>query len=103
MNRPARDMESSMSLHQQRIGARPDPARAGGTHLTPEEFSARLEASARSLWLIAAAVLGERSDADDALQEAAMIGLRKVAEFDPATNFGAWMGGIVRNVSRNIA
>jgi RNA polymerase sigma-70 factor (ECF subfamily) len=55
------------------------------------------------LWLIAAAVLGQRSDADDVLQEAAMIGLRKIGEFDPATNFAAWMGGIVRNVARNHA
>lgn len=78
--------------------------RVGETRaLTPEEFSARLQASSRSLWLIAAAVLGQRSDADDVLQEAAMIGLRKVAEFDPATNFAAWMGGIVRNVARNHA
>jgi RNA polymerase sigma-70 factor (ECF subfamily) len=71
--------------------------------MAPEEFSARLQSASRSLWLIAAAVLGQRSDADDVLQEAAMIGLRKVAEFDPATNFAAWMGGIVRNVARNHA
>jgi RNA polymerase sigma-70 factor (ECF subfamily) len=71
--------------------------------LAPEQFSARLGEVSRSLWLIAAAVLGERSDADDVVQEAAMIGLRKLGEFDPSTNFSAWMGGIVRNVARNYA
>lgn len=76
---------------------------AGVRAMTPEEFSARLQSAWRSLWLIAAAVLGQRSDADDVLQEAAMIGLRKIGEFDPATNFAAWMGGIVRNVARNHA
>lgn len=94
------------------MGSKPEPAAAdaqarpgvrGAGVLTPEEFSARLQGCSRSLWLIAAAVLGERFDADDVLQEAAMIGLRKVHEFDPATNFAAWMGGIVRNVARNYA
>jgi RNA polymerase sigma-70 factor (ECF subfamily) len=45
--------------------------------------------------------MGDRSDADDVLQEAAMIAMRKLGDFDPATNFTAWMGEIVRNVARN--
>lgn len=77
------------------------PAR--GPSLAPDEFSARFQAAARTLWLIAAGVLGDRNDAEDVLQEAAMIGLRKRSEFDPSTSFAAWMGGIVRNVARNYA
>jgi len=48
-------------------------------------------------------VLGRRTDAEDVLQEAAMIGLRKISDFEEGTNFAAWMGGIVRNVARNHA
>jgi RNA polymerase sigma-70 factor (ECF subfamily) len=55
------------------------------------------------LWVIAAAVLGRKTDAEDVLQEAAMIALRKISDFEEGTNFGAWMGGIVRNVARNYA
>ena len=71
--------------------------------LEPGEFTARFQAASRTLWVIAAAVLGRRSDAEDVLQEAAMIGLRKIADFEEGTNFSAWMGGIVRNVARNHA
>ncbi|MEX2219245.1 MAG: RNA polymerase sigma factor [Phycisphaerales bacterium] len=71
--------------------------------MTPGEFSARFQEAWRTLWIIAAAVLGRRTDAEDVLQEAAMIGLRKVADFQEGTSFAAWMGGIVRNVARNHA
>jgi RNA polymerase sigma-70 factor (ECF subfamily) len=71
--------------------------------LTPAEFSARLTSVSKTLWLIAAAVVGRRDEAEDIVQESAMIGLQKIAEFRPDTNFAAWMGGIVRNVARNAA
>jgi RNA polymerase sigma-70 factor (ECF subfamily) len=76
---------------------------AGRQKLDPAEFSLRLQTASRTLWLIAAAVLGRRTDAEDVLQEAAVIGLQKLSDFDPSTNFSAWMGGIVRNVARNQA
>jgi RNA polymerase sigma-70 factor (ECF subfamily) len=104
MKSERRDIQKSMSLHPEpSTGARGRPRTEDRLRLTREEFSARLQTSSRSLWLIAAAVLGHRSDADDVLQEAAMIGLSKIDEFDPETNFAAWMGGIVRNVARNHA
>ncbi len=71
--------------------------------LSPAEFSTRLTQVSRSLWLIAAAVLGRREGAEDVVQESAVIGLQKIHEFQPDTNFAAWMGGIVRNVARNAA
>lgn len=71
--------------------------------LTPAEFSLRFQAASRSLWLIAAAVMGRRDDAQDIVQESAVIGLQKINEFRPDTNFAAWMGGIVRNLARNHA
>lgn len=73
-----------------------------GRHpFTAEEFAGRFQASWHTLWLIAAAVLSDRAGADDVLQESAMIALGKLEQFDPGTNFTAWMGRIVRFVALN--
>jgi RNA polymerase sigma-70 factor, ECF subfamily len=101
MPRPARDISHQMRAVRNAAGGA--GAVMMGNRLTPAEFSARLETSRRTLWLIAAGVLSGRADAEDCVQEAAMIGLSKVDDFDPATSFPAWMGGIVRNVARNHA
>lgn len=84
-------------------GPRAEVSAARGSALTPAEFSSRLVAVSRTLWLIAASVLGRREGAEDVVQESAVIGLQKIGEFNPETNFAAWMGGIVRNVARNAA
>ena len=73
------------------------------TRLTRDEFARLFQDSSRQLWCIAAAVLGDRSEAHDAVQDAAVIGLQKLDQFDPDTSYAAWMGQIVRNVSRNLA
>ena len=70
-------------------------------NLSRREFVDRFEASSRTLWCIAAAVLGSRDEAEDVVQEAVSIALSKLDDFDPQTNFTAWMGQIVRNVARN--
>ncbi|MCB9855722.1 MAG: RNA polymerase sigma factor [Phycisphaerales bacterium] len=66
-------------------------------------FDRQYLASYRVLWLIAAGVTGNRSMADDVVQEAAMIALGKLEQFTPGTNFKAWMGQIVRHVGANAA
>ena len=76
-------------------------ARQPRSGLTEEAFGTRFEACYRSLWVVAAAVLGTREGAEDAVQDAAEIGLRKRTGFDPSTDFCAWMSQIVRNVARN--
>lgn len=106
MNQRETDIQGLMGLRTEAQAAPPalgGSDRARGKGLAPEEFSARLGQASRTLWLIAAGVLGDRADADDVLQDAAMIGFRKIHEFDPATSFAAWMGEIVRNVARNAA
>jgi RNA polymerase sigma-70 factor, ECF subfamily len=78
---------------------RADPQHPGS--LTPAVFAACFRRSSPALWCIAAAVLGERTHAEDVLQEAAMIGLGKLGAFVPHTSFTAWMGQIVRFTALN--
>lgn len=69
--------------------------------LTKHEFARRFQASGRLLWVVAAGVLGEASEADDVLQEAGMMAFAKLDQFQPGTNFQAWMAQFVRNVALN--
>ncbi len=78
-------------------GARP----AGGRRLSPEQFAAHFQETARLLWTIGAGVLGDPSEAEDVLQEACVMALGKLEHFEPGTNFAAWMGSFVRNVALN--
>lgn len=71
--------------------------------LTPTAFAARFQSVWQPLWCIAAAVVRDRNEADDIVQEAAVIALGKLNQFDPGTNFTAWMGKIVRFVALNHA
>ena len=84
---------------------RADSAAAHTVHDTLSDrcpqFLTLLGAAHPRLWLIAAAVTGDRTEADDVLQDAAMIGLSKFADFIPGSNFEAWMGQITRNVALN--
>jgi RNA polymerase sigma-70 factor (ECF subfamily) len=69
--------------------------------LSPNQFAERLTGSSRTLWCIAAGVLGSHARAEDVVQEAAVIALGKLQEFDPGSNFEAWMGQIVRYAALN--
>lgn len=76
-----------------------DPNHPGS--LTPAVFADSFRHCTPALWCIAAAVLGERTHAEDVLQEAAMTGLSKLGAFVPNSNFAAWMGQIVRFTALN--
>ncbi len=71
------------------------------TPLGPEGFADHFKASSQVLWCIAMAIVRDPAQAEDVLQEAALIALRKLDDFDPATAFAAWMGQIVRYVALN--
>ncbi len=69
--------------------------------LDVEAFASRLSAAYQRLWLIAAAITGDRTEADDIVQEAALVALRKLGEFQEGSNFSAWMAQIVRLTALN--
>lgn len=97
----ARNISGGMTDRSRPIAAR-QPAE-DQQHLTPARFAASFNSAWQTLWYIAAAVLGDRSGADDVLQEAAMVALGKLSQFDANSNFLAWMGKIVRFIALNHA
>jgi len=94
------------------VAEKPGPLGDGSGHetagparsvLTGTEFAAKYRECSRVLWCIAAGVVNDRSLADDVVQEAAMIALGKLDQFDPSTNFTAWAGQVVRFTALNTA
>jgi RNA polymerase sigma-70 factor (ECF subfamily) len=71
--------------------------------LDVSEFAEEFRSSARALWTIAAGIVNDPAGADDVVQEAALTALGKLDEFEPRTNFTAWMAKIVRFVALNHA
>ena len=71
--------------------------------LSRTKFAEFFENSWRTLWCVAAAVLGSRDEVEDVLQESALIALGKLGDFDPQSNFTAWMAQIVRYTALNTA
>lgn len=69
--------------------------------LTADEFCARFQDGARVLWTLAAGLLGDPTEAEDVCQEAFLAAYAKRGQFEPGTNFQAWMGRFIRNVVAN--
>lgn len=65
------------------------------------EFARKYEAAFGRLWLIAAGAIGDRSAADDIVQESAIIAYKKLHSFRDGTNFEAWASQIVRYCAAN--
>jgi len=78
-----------------------NPGLLAARRLDADGFAAAFAAAAPALWTVAAGVLGDRSEAEDVLQEAALIGLRRLDQFQPGTDFQAWCGRIVRYTALN--
>jgi len=49
------------------------------------------------LWTLAAGLLGDPTEAEDVCQEAFLAAYAKRGQFEPGTNFQAWMGRFIRN------
>lgn len=64
-------------------------------------FAALFAAVYGRLWLLASALIGDRTEAEDLVQEAALVGMQKFSTFEPDSNFSAWMSQIVRYQAQN--
>ena len=64
--------------------------------LSPAQFATEFQGCYSRLWLLAAAILGDRHLAEDIVQDAGIAALRQLHEFKAGTNFLAWMSQIVR-------
>jgi RNA polymerase sigma-70 factor (ECF subfamily) len=53
------------------------------------------------LTTIAAAIVGDQAQAEDIVQEAAIIAMEKIADFQVGTNITAWLAEIVRRCALN--
>ena len=69
--------------------------------LSAEEFTVRFQSGARVLWTLAAGISGDPTEAEDVCQEAFLAAYPKRSQFQPGTDFLAWMGRFVRNVATN--
>lgn len=78
-------------------------ARASAGPLAPGDFARLFERHYGVLWCAAAGVLGDRTLAQDVVQQAAVVGLERLHTFDPETSFVAWMVQIAKNLALNEA
>jgi len=55
------------------------------------------------LWCAAVSVVRDRTLAQDVVQQAAIVGLERLNDFEPDTSFISWMVRIVKNIGLNEA
>lgn len=67
----------------------------------PSEFANELTSVYPRLWLIAVGLVGDRTQAEDIVQDATVVAWQKFGTFQHGTNFGAWMAAIVRRCASN--
>lgn len=77
--------------------------RAADKPTARETFAIQFRASFRAFWLTAVGIVNDHTVAEDVVQEAAIVALNKLDQFEQGTNFQAWMGRIVRYVALNTA
>jgi RNA polymerase sigma-70 factor (ECF subfamily) len=80
-----------------------EPPRDGPDELDLDKFVALYAEAHPRLHLIATGIVGDRIQAEDLVQEAAMIALQKRSQFTTGTNFAAWVAEIVRRCAWNYA
>ena len=87
-------------------GALESEAESGRTYrlrLDAGSFARLYQESYRVLWCAAAAIVRDRTQADDLVQQSAVTALERLEQFSPGTSFVGWMVTIVRNTALNEA
>lgn len=82
----------------------PGTAKPGaGTDESAASFAVLLAPARPRMFLVALAIVADRTEAEDVLQDATITGLNKyrAGEFRQGTNFEAWMGQITRYTALN--
>lgn len=65
------------------------------------ELVAQYRVAYPRLATIAAAIVGDQTQAEDIVQEAAIIAMEKISDFQVGSNIGAWLAEIVRRCALN--
>lgn len=65
------------------------------------EFARQFAVAYPRLWFIATSLVENRADAEDLVQDAAVIAYRKLDSFERGSNFTAWLARIVRFCAAN--
>ena len=71
--------------------------------LTQSEFADHFRESFRVMWCLAVGIVNDKTLAEDVVQEAGLAAWRKLGEFQPGSNFKAWLGSFVRFTALNQA
>lgn len=69
--------------------------------IDPTELAEEFQASARLLWLVAVGIVQDAALAEDVVQDAGVVALGKLDQFQPDTNLTAWIAQIVRHLAMN--
>ncbi len=69
--------------------------------MEPSEFASLYALAYPKLSVIAIAIVGNRTDADDLIQQSVVIALENIEQFRPSSDFTRWMSAILRNVASN--
>ncbi len=91
------NLASPHSMQTERTQAAEGP----GGKLSSEQFAELFLAAFAKLWGLATALIGDRNEAEDLVQEAAVVAFQKIDRFEPGSNFAAWMAKIVRMHAAN--
>ncbi len=76
--------------------ADPPSVPSANSRLDRATFAALYESAYQRLWLLAAGIVGDRHAAHDIVQDSTLAAFSKLEQFEPGSNFSAWLARFVR-------